>query len=363
MSEARQGFLSGLAAYSLWGVFPLYFPLLDPAGSIEVLAHRIAWSLLICLALLALRRGWDRLRAVVTDRRRMSYLGVAAVVISVNWGVFIWASTHDHVVDTALGYFINPLVLIGLGVVLLGERLRPAQWVGLAVAAAAVVELTVDYGRPPWVALVLAASFGTYGLMKNRASVGAVEGLTVETLLLMPLALGYVIWLESSGDGSFAIDAPGHALLLAGTGLVTALPLLLFGAAATRVPLSTLGLLQYVAPVIQFALGVLVFHEAMSTGRWVGFLLVWIALVIISLESLVPRAAHLPRGAAGPARPDHRRRRLRLLTPAPLRAHPTLPPPPPRSSDPLRHHSLRAHPTLPPPHPPRSSDLSASACG
>jgi len=286
VSEARRGFLSGLGAYALWGVFPLYFPLLEPASSIEVLAHRIIWSLVIVLALLAVRRRWGRLRAVIVDRRRMVYLAVAATVISVNWGVFIWASTHDHVVDTSLGYFINPLVLIGLGVLLLGERLRPAQWVGLVIAAAAVVELTVELGRPPWVSLILAASFGTYGLMKKRAGVGAVEGLTVETLLLMPLALTYVVWLEGSGEGTLA-DGVGHALLLAGTGVVTALPLLLFGAAATRVPLSTLGLLQYVAPVMQFLLGVLVFDEAMSTGRWVGFGMVWIALLVITTESLV----------------------------------------------------------------------------
>ena len=286
MSEDRRGFLSGLGAYALWGVFPLYFQLLDPASSIEVLAHRIVWSLLVVLGLLALRHGWGRLRTLVADRRRMSYLAVAAAVISVNWGVFIWATTHDHVVDTSLGYFINPLVLIGLGVVLLGERLRPAQWAGLALAAVAVVVLSVDYGRPPWVALALACSFGTYGLMKNRAAVGAVEGLAVETLLLMPIALTYVLLLEATGDGTLAAGT-GHALLLAGTGVVTALPLLLFGAAATRVPLSMLGLLQYIAPVMQFLLGVLLFGEQMSDGRWAGFALVWVALAIITTESLV----------------------------------------------------------------------------
>ena len=299
MSEARRGLLSGFGAYALWGVFPLYFPLLEPAGSTEVLAHRIVWSLLIVLALLGLRRGWGRLRTLLGDRRRMGYLAVAATVISVNWGVFIWASTHDHVVDTSLGYFINPLVLIGLGVVLLGERLRPAQWGGLAIASAAVVELSIDYGRPPWVALALACSFGTYGLMRNRAAVGAVEGLAVETLLLTPVALTYVVWLQATGDGTLA-SGPGHALLLAGTGVVTALPLLLFGAAATRVPLSTLGLLQYVAPAMQFVLGVLVFDEQMSPGRWVGFALVWVALVVITVESLVNgrRVARAARRAA-----------------------------------------------------------------
>ena len=286
VSEERRGLLSGFAAYALWGVIPLYFQVLEPASSLEVLAHRVIWSLFVVLGLLALRSGWGRLRSLIADRRRMRFLTVAAVVVGVNWGVFIWATTHDHVVDTSLGYFINPLVLIGLGVVLLGERLRRAQWAGLVVALVAVIVLTVDYGRPPWVALVLAFSFGTYGLMKNLASVGAVEGLAVETLLLTPLALGYLIWLQGAGEGTLFLD-PAHALLLVGTGLVTALPLLLFGAAATRIPLSTLGLLQYIAPVMQFLLGVLVFHEEMSTGRWAGFALVWLALAIITTESLV----------------------------------------------------------------------------
>jgi len=301
VGDERRGLLSGFAAYALWGVVPLYFQLLEPAGSVEVLAHRVIWSLAVVFGLLALRSGWGRLRSLLTDRRRMRFLAVAAVVVAVNWGVFIWATTHDHVVDTALGYFINPLVLIGLGVVLLGERLRRAQWAGLAVALVAVLVLSIDYGRPPWVALVLAFSFGTYGLMKNRAAAGAVEGLAVETLLLTPVALAYAVWLHATGDASLFLD-PGLSLLLVGTGVVTALPLLLFSAAATRVPLSTLGLLQYVAPVMQFLLGVLVFHEHMSAGRWTGFALVWLALVVITTESLVHgrRVARTARRRAAP---------------------------------------------------------------
>ncbi|MBA2638925.1 MAG: EamA family transporter RarD [Nocardioidaceae bacterium] len=287
MSEQRRGFWAGLAAYTLWGVFPLYFPLLDPASATEVLAHRIVWSLLTVVGLIALRRRWSSLRAVVVDRRRRLLLVAAGVIITANWGTFIWAVTNDHVVETSLGYFINPLVLICFGVVLLGERLRPGQWIGLAVAAAAVVGLSVDYGRPPWIALVLALSFGTYGLLKKRAAVGAVEGLTVETAVVAPLALGYVGWLQATGVGTLASAGLGHLALLAGTGLVTALPLLLFGAAAPRVTLTTLGLLQYMAPVMQFAIGVLVLDEAMGAGRWVGFGLVWLALLIITAESLV----------------------------------------------------------------------------
>lgn len=287
MSEERRGFLAGLGAYVLWGVFPLYFPLLDPASSTEVLGHRIVWSLLVVLALVAVRRRWASLRAVLRDRRRMLLLVAAAGLITVNWGTFIWATTHDHVVDVSLGYFVNPLVLIAFGVLLLGERLRPWQWVGLGFAVVAVVELTVDAGTVPWVALALASSFGTYGLVKKQVGVGAVEGLTVETAVLTPVALGYVVWLQAAGSGTGTSEGVAHAALLVGTGVITVLPLLLFAAAASRVTLTVLGILQYVAPVMQLLLGVVVFDEPMSTGRWIGFGLVWLALAIITTESLL----------------------------------------------------------------------------
>jgi len=287
VSEERRGFLFGLAAFSIWGIFPLYWPLLDPAGAVEVLAHRIVWSLLVVSALVVVLRLRGRVVAVLRDRRRLRLLALAAVVISVNWVTYIWGVTHGFVIETALGYFINPLVLVALGVVLLGERLSRQQWFALALAATGVVELSVDYGRPPVIALILAFCFGTYGLLKKRAAVGAVEGLVVETGLLTPLAVGYLLVLQAQQAGTFTTQGAPHTALLVGTGVITALPLLLFGAAAPRVRLTTIGLLQYVAPVLQFLLGLIVFDESMTAARWVGFGLIWAALVIITVDGVM----------------------------------------------------------------------------
>ena len=304
MSETRRGFWYGFGAYFLWGIFPLYFPLLEPTGALEVLAHRIVWSLVFVGVLLLMGRGWSRLRAVVADRRRLRLVAVGSVLIAVNWGVFIWAVLNGHVLESSLGYFINPLVLIFLGVVVLGERLRRSQWLAIALATVAVVVLTVDYGRPPWVALTLAFSFGTYGLMKKKADIGAVEGLGLETLMLAPVALAYIGWVQVDGGAVFGHEGAGNMLLLAGAGVITAVPLLLFGGAATRVPMSTLGLLQYIAPTMHFVLGLVIFDEAMSTARWVGFVLVWVALVMLTTESLVSRRRLVPgRVRAEPATP------------------------------------------------------------
>jgi len=302
VSETRRGFWYGFGAYFLWGVFPLYFPLLEPTGAIEVLAQRILWSLAFVAVLLMMTRGWSRVRAVVADRRRLRFVAVGSVLIAVNWGVFIWAVLNGHVLESSLGYFINPLVLIFLGVVVMGERLRRMQWVAIGLATVAVVVLTVDYGRPPWIALTLAFSFGTYGLMKKKADIGAVEGLGLETLILAPVALAYVGWAQVDGSAVFGHEGPLNMLLLAGAGVITAVPLLLFGGAATRVPMSTLGLLQYIAPTMHFVLGLVFFHEAMGPARWVGFVLVWIALVMLTTESLVSRRRLLPgRVQAAPA--------------------------------------------------------------
>ena len=284
MSTARSGVLYGAAAYLLWGLFPLYWPLLRPSGSLEVLAHRIVWSLVVVLALLALTRRLPAVRAAVADRRRLAMLTLAAVVIAVNWVTFIWGVTHDRVVEVSLGYFVNPIVTVLLGVVVLGERLRPAQWAALGAAGVAVVVLTVENGRPPWLALVLAFSFATYGLLKKTAGVGAVEGLVVETAVLLPVAAGYLALLGVSGAGTFGTEGPGHAVLLALSGLVTAVPLLAFGAAASRVTLTTLGLLQYLAPTIQFVLGVTLFGEPLPLAKLVGFLLVWSGLALFTAD-------------------------------------------------------------------------------
>ena len=298
--EQARGFLFGVAAYGMWGLFPLYWALLEPSTAFEVLAHRICWSLLAMLALLVALRRTPQLVAIVRDRRKRSLLLLASVVISLNWGGYIWGVTHGKVVETSLGYFINPLVTVLMGVLILRERLRPAQWVAIAIAFAAVVGLTVEYGRPPWIALLLAFSFGTYGLAKKQANVEAVESLTFETIVLAPFAFGFLVWLGATGRAHFLGEGVGHVLLLASTGVVTAVPLLCFGAAAIRVPMTTLGLLQYLAPVLQFVLGVTVLHEAMTPMRWAGFALVWVALVIFTFDAVR----------------HHRRRQLRLTAEA-----------------------------------------------
>jgi chloramphenicol-sensitive protein RarD len=281
--DARRGFLYGVAAYLLWGLFPLYWPLLEPAGAVEILAHRVAWSVVTMLLVVVLTRRLPTLRALLRRHRARNLLTVAAVVIAINWGTYIYGVNNHRVVETSLGYFINPLVTVLMGVLILRERLRSWQWLALGIASVAVVGLAVEYGHPPWIALTLAFSFGTYGLAKKQAGVGAVESLTFETLVLVPVALGYLIWLGS--DGNFTGHGAGHAALLASTGVITAVPLLFFGAAAIRVPMTTLGLLQYLAPILQFLLGVTVLDEHMSAMRWLGFALVWVALVIFTLEA------------------------------------------------------------------------------
>jgi chloramphenicol-sensitive protein RarD len=228
------------------------------------------------------RGWWSR----IGRRRSLLLLGVAAAVVSVNWGVYIWAVNHGHVVETSLGYYINPILSILVGVILLRERLVPVQWASVGLAAAAVVVLTIDYGQLPWIALTLATSFATYGLLKKRVNGGAVETMTVESALLTPIALGYLIYLQSAGTLTFGHLGWSHSLLVMATGLVTVVPLLFFSSATTRLPLSTLGLLQYLAPTLQFLLGVLYFGETMSVGRWIGFGLVWIALVILTAYGL-----------------------------------------------------------------------------
>jgi chloramphenicol-sensitive protein RarD len=293
MHDGRRGLLLGVTAYVLWGLFPLYWPLLEPAGAIEILAHRIAWSVLTMGVVLFTFHRVRQFRGLFADRRKLALLSLAAVVIAVNWGAYIYGVNNHRVVEASLGYYINPLVTVLMGVFILGERMRPWQWVAMAVAGVAVVGLTVDYGHPPWIALTLAFSFGTYGLAKKQANVEAVESLTFETLLLVPLALGYIFWLGSRGDGHFVSGGTGHAVLLMTTGIITAVPLLCFGAAAIRIPMTTLGLLQYLAPTIQFLLGITVLGEHMSTMRWLGFGLVWVALTMFTWEALRHRRAQL----------------------------------------------------------------------
>jgi chloramphenicol-sensitive protein RarD len=269
---------------------PLFWPLVKRAGAIELLAHRVIWSLVISILLIifVVPKGWW---GRIATRRNLILLGVAAATVSVNWGTYIWAVNHGHVVDTSLGYYINPILSILVGVIALHERMSRVQWLSVGLAAVAVVVLTIDYGRLPWIALVLATSFATYGVMKKTVNGGAVETLTIESAILTPIALAYLIFLQARGELTFGHLGWVHSLLLVATGLVTAVPLLFFAAATTRLPLSTLGLLQYLAPTLQFLLGILYFHEQMSTGRWVGFGLVWLALMIMTGEGLRRAAA------------------------------------------------------------------------
>ncbi len=295
MHETRRGYLYGILAYGWWGFFPLYWKLLRAAGPIEILAHRVLWSAAFVTLLLAARRHWSWLRTLLRRPGKLAGITLAAVLISINWGTYIYGVNTDRVVETSLGYFINPLVSVLLGVLVLRERLRRLQWIAMAVGAVAVGVLTVDYGRPPYIALVLAVSFGLYGLIKKRLALPATEGLFIESAVL---ALPALIYLLSIGGGEFGHDT-GQTLLLLGAGVATAVPLLAFAAAANLLPLSTLGVLQYLAPTIQLACGVLVYREPMPPARLAGFALVWLALVAFTYDSV--RAARRTRAAVAAA--------------------------------------------------------------
>lgn len=286
MTDRRRGLFLGVGAYFIWGLFPLYWPLLKPAGAVEILAHRMVWSFVFVALLLAALRRWRWVRELAAHPKALAALALAAVLISVNWGTYIYGVNTERVVETSLGYFITPLISVLLGVLVLGERLSRPQWAAVGIGAVAVAVLTADYGRPPWIALVLAVSFSTYGLLKKTAGRPAIEGLAVESGLLAPLALAYVCWLEVRGDAAFGHVSVGHALLMIGAGVVTAIPLLLFAGAANQVPLSTLGVLQYLTPTMQFVLGVLVLREPMPAPRLAGFALVWLALAVFTADGL-----------------------------------------------------------------------------
>jgi chloramphenicol-sensitive protein RarD len=280
----RTGLAFGVSAYLLWGLFPLYWPLLEPAAPVEILAHRIAWSLVFVAVLLAFTAGFGWLRTL--GRRRAAMLTLAAVLVTVNWGVYIYGVTSEHVVETSLGYFINPLVTVALAVTVLGERLTRLQGVAVAIATVAVLVLTADYGRPPWIALTLACSFGLYGLIKKRAGVDGLQSLGFETGVLALPAIAYLLVLGANGDGTFTTEGSGHAALLALGGVFTAVPLMLFGGAAVRIPLTTLGVIQYLAPTLQFLIGVLIFTEPMPASRLAGFALVWAALAVFTWDAV-----------------------------------------------------------------------------
>ncbi len=289
-----RGLLLAFSAYLLWGAFPFYFHLLAAAGPVEIIGHRIFWSFLFCIAGVLLVREWGHLRDVIRTPRLFWGLAAAGVLVSVNWLVYVWGVLNDHIVDASLGYFINPLFTVALAVLVLGERLRTAQKVAVGIALVAVVVIAVGFGQFPWVALTLAVTFGLYGLVKKQVggTVSPLVGLTVETALLSPFALGYLLWLQFSGASAYLANGPGLTIALTLAGAVTAVPLLMFAAASSRIPLSMMGLIQYLTPCIQFSIGVWFMHEAMPPSRWIGFGLVWVALVLLTVDSL--RAARRP---------------------------------------------------------------------
>lgn len=301
----RWGLPLGLSAFVLWGAMPLFFSILEPAGPVEIIAHRIVWSLVFLLVLLAATRTLGSFAAVLRSPRRLGVIAVASALIVVNWVTYVYAVQSGHVLDAALGYFITPLLTALLGVVVLRERLRGAQWVALGLGGAAVVVISVGAsgtGGLPWIALVLAGAFGLYSLVKNRVGrdVAALPGLAAETAVATPLALGYLVWLGATGAGTFTTAGVDHTLLLAASGVVTGLPLLLFSAAARRLPLTVVGMLQYLNPALQLLVGLLVFDEHMPPARWAGFALVWSALVLLTVDGT--RQARAVRLAArGPA--------------------------------------------------------------
>ncbi len=286
VSQLRLGYLYGLGAYVMWGFFPAYFKLLKPSGPVEVLAHRIVWSVLFMVLALTVIRRWRKIAELVRRPAALGGITLAAIFIGINWGTYIWAVNADRVVETSLGYFINPLVVIVLGVLVLHERLRPAQWAAVGVGTVAVLVLAADYGHPPWVALILAFSFALYGLVKKRLALPPSDGLLLESAVLTLPALAVLGWLATSGDLTFGQVSTGHTLLLAAAGVLTALPLLMFAGAANRLPLVSIGMLQYVAPTLQLALGVFAFHEPMPPVRLFGFCLVWLALAVFTWDGL-----------------------------------------------------------------------------
>lgn len=283
-----RGILIAIAAYGLWGAFPLYFKLLATAGPLEIVGHRVLWSFVFCLLGVVAVRALPEFRAVLLNPRLRAGLMLAGVLVTLNWLTYVWGVVNDHIVDTALGYFINPLFTVTLAVAVLHERLRPAQWVAVGIGAVAVIVIAIGYGQIPWVALALALTFGLYGLAKNRVGgkVSPLVGLTIETAPLAPIALAYLVWLQATGTGTFTELGALHTVLLASAGIVTAIPLLLFAEASGRIPLSMMGLVQYLTPTLQFAFGVWINHEVMPPARWIGFGLVWVALIVLTVDSL-----------------------------------------------------------------------------
>ncbi len=283
MKSYKVGLLFGVSAYAIWGLFPLYWPLLEPSGSIEIVANRSVWTLLVCAIALSITHQLRTTFRLMLNLRIFLKLALTSILVSINWLVYIWGVNNGHVVECALGYYINPLIIIAFGVFLLKEKMRRLQWVSVGIAAIGVAVLTIDYGRPPWIAIALALSWGSYGVIKKQLAIPALQGLSIETLITLPFYGGYLIVLARQGDSHFGHGA-GLTALLIGAGVVTAIPLLLFNGSGNRLPFTIIGLLQYITPTLQFLIGVIVRHEKMSLASWIGFFIIWAALITLGVD-------------------------------------------------------------------------------
>jgi chloramphenicol-sensitive protein RarD len=285
----KKGVWLGIGAYAAWGLFPIYWKWLHAVPAVQLLAHRIVWSFLLLTIVLSVAHQWRAFRTEAWHARTLRIYFIAAVLLSINWLTYVWAVNAGYIVEASLGYFINPLLSVLLGVIILHERLRRAQWIAVGLAAAGVIYLTLAYGTPPWISLILAFSFGLYGFVKKTAPLGALHGLSLEmTILFVPMLL-YLIFAEVNGDGAFLHTDGVSTLLLIGAGVVTVVPLLMFAAAVRLIPLSLIGILQYIAPTLQFLIGVLIFKEPFTPTQLIGFGLVWLALIVFTSESLWAR--------------------------------------------------------------------------
>jgi chloramphenicol-sensitive protein RarD len=283
LNKDRVGLLFGVSAYTLWGLFPLYWPLLKPANPLEIVSHRAVWTVVFCVIILAITKSLKTTLATFKRKHVALKLFSTSILISINWLVYIWATNNGHVVEASLGYYINPVIIIAMGVIFLQEKMRRLQWISIAIASTGVLILTIDYGRLPWIAIALALSWGSYGFIKKTLGLGALEGLTIETMISSVPYLVYLLFLGAHGKGQFGHGVMATTLIIS-AGAVTAIPLLLFNGATTRLPFTIIGLLQYITPTLQFALGVWVLHENMPVARWAGFVIIWIALVVLATD-------------------------------------------------------------------------------
>lgn len=285
----RKGLFYGLTAYLIWGFFPLYFKLIEVVPSVQILAHRFVWSFLLIVIINSVRREWRTIFNLLANWKILLTYAVAGSLLAINWGVYVWGVNHGHVVETSLGYFINPLLNVVLGVLFLREELHWSKWIPVGLATLGVLYLTLQSHALPWIGLVLAFSFGLYGLVKKVAPLNSLQGLTLETMTIFPLALGYLMMMDKIGEGVIFHTTSKVDILLIFTGILTVVPLLLFGNAVRMIPLWALGFLQYVTPTCQFLLGIFVFHEPFSPHRLVGFVLIWIALGVFSAQEMLAR--------------------------------------------------------------------------